>query len=297
MNNLSYYSFIAENVEFTIYKEQDKYVLDKVVTPPHIHPLNELCIMIDGSAEISGDFGNVTIDSSEVCIIPPLTYHSTQCNSGNIKRIFIKFSFREIKNADYTVDLFSMLKRLLCVDSKPEKLRLGKLIIDNLIDATSDTISADSMFSTPIQIIKLKNIFSIIFIFIAEKLSNQPEIQNKNYKFYTKTPQYYEKIVHLDIMIYKFACAITSLRDIADELHICVKHLTNMVKSEFLRTPKLLAFEYRIKKAAMLLKNTPQLTIADISEKVGYGSPEILSIMFKKYYGISASEYRSIHLK
>ncbi|MNC49167.1 HTH-type transcriptional regulator YesS [compost metagenome] len=46
-----------------------------------------------------------------------------------------------------------------------------------------------------------------------------------------------------------------------------------------------------MEKAAELLKQTDYKSY-EISEKVGYGNPQYFSVLFKKHYGMSPSDYR-----
>jgi len=80
--------------------------------------------------------------------------------------------------------------------------------------------------------------------------------------------------------------------ELAERFHVCEKQLSHTIKKEYGATAKNLTYESRIKRAAFLLTHYPTLPIHTIAEKIGYSSPEILSIMFKKYFGMSASEYK-----
>ena len=54
--------------------------------------------------------------------------------------------------------------------------------------------------------------------------------------------------------------------------------------------------EKRIEKAKELLCK-PELSIKDISDQTGFGSPQHFSRTFRKYTDISPSQYRELHLK
>lgn len=47
--------------------------------------------------------------------------------------------------------------------------------------------------------------------------------------------------------------------------------------------------------AALILLQDPSNSITEISVQLGYSSVEHFSAAFRKYYGISASEWRKLH--
>lgn len=68
-------------------------------------------------------------------------------------------------------------------------------------------------------------------------------------------------------------------------LHAKFKALTGMTPNEFV-------LNHRLKKAALLLKNEPHLQIAEISDKLGFGSPRYFTRCFKNHYNTTPVEYR-----
>ena len=64
------------------------------------------------------------------------------------------------------------------------------------------------------------------------------------------------------------------------------KTLNDISPSEYLRI-------YRLKKAASLLLEKPELAIAEIAYKVGYSSSKYFSKSFKKYYNSTPSDFRA----
>ena len=48
-----------------------------------------------------------------------------------------------------------------------------------------------------------------------------------------------------------------------------------------------------MKKAALLLKNNPDMTVAEIAYQLGFASPGYFSKCFKEIYGITPVNYRN----
>lgn len=57
-------------------------------------------------------------------------------------------------------------------------------------------------------------------------------------------------------------------------------------------TPNELILTFRLKRAADYLISQPDMSIAEISEKIGFNSPRYFSKCFKNAYSIAPKEYR-----
>ena len=68
-------------------------------------------------------------------------------------------------------------------------------------------------------------------------------------------------------------------------LHTKFKALTGMTPNEFI-------LNHRLKKASLMLKNEPYLQVAEISDRLGLGSPRYFSRCFKNQYYVTPMEYR-----
>ena len=68
-------------------------------------------------------------------------------------------------------------------------------------------------------------------------------------------------------------------------LHTKFKALTGMTPNEFI-------LNHRLKKASLMLKNEPYLQVAEISDRLGFGSPRYFSRCFKNQYNVTPMEYR-----
>lgn len=64
-----------------------------------------------------------------------------------------------------------------------------------------------------------------------------------------------------------------------------LQSIAGMTPSEFIRT-------VRLKRAAQLLKSDPNLTVAEVSDMVGFNTQKYFSKYFKEMFGVSPSQYR-----
>ncbi|MFV0528747.1 MAG: helix-turn-helix domain-containing protein [Lachnospiraceae bacterium] len=82
-----------------------------------------------------------------------------------------------------------------------------------------------------------------------------------------------------------------SVKGISEHVHMSSSYVCTLFKSETGVTLNQFITEYRIEKAKQLLADS-QYKISDISAKVGYTDGNYFGKSFKKYVGLSPSEYR-----
>lgn len=114
-------------------------------------------------------------------------------------------------------------------------------------------------------------------LFIKEQDYNN----NLSYSYCKKAAEY---------ITYNYSQPIT-IEEIANYIGISRSQLYRVFIEVFNKPPKQYLSEYRINQALRLLKN-PQLTINTVGRSVGFEDSLYFSRMFKKYKGISPSDYR-----
>lgn len=82
-----------------------------------------------------------------------------------------------------------------------------------------------------------------------------------------------------------------SVKDISNQVFLSTSYVCTFFKNETGQTLNQYLTEYRMEKAKQLLAN-PLYKITDISSKVGYSDGNYFGKSFKKYTGLSPSEYR-----
>lgn len=79
---------------------------------------------------------------------------------------------------------------------------------------------------------------------------------------------------------------------LAQEMFISRTRIYAKIKAITGQTPNDFFITLRLKKAAHLLKNHPELNITSISDQTGFSSPRYFSKLFKKAYQVTPMEYR-----
>lgn len=82
-----------------------------------------------------------------------------------------------------------------------------------------------------------------------------------------------------------------SVKDISEHVHFSASYVCTFFKNETGKTLNQYLMEYRMEKAKKLLQD-PRYRIAEISSKIGYNDGNYFGKSFKKYVGLSPSEYR-----
>lgn len=131
--------------------------------------------------------------------------------------------------------------------------------------------------------IKVQTLFLNIWIRIYENITheNRPEIQNADLSILKKMIGFIQQ---------NFAVKI-SLADIAASGAVGQSKCCKLFAKYIGQTPNMYLTQYRLDKSAKLLKNT-DMTVTEIAHAVGFNGSSYYSEAFRKWYGISPSEYR-----
>ena len=88
-----------------------------------------------------------------------------------------------------------------------------------------------------------------------------------------------------------YANELLSVKDISEHVALSTSYLCTFFKNETGQTLNQYLTEYRMEKSKQLLDN-PRYKIAEISSMVGYNDGNYFGKSFKKYTGLTPSEYR-----
>lgn len=79
---------------------------------------------------------------------------------------------------------------------------------------------------------------------------------------------------------------------IAQELNVSQSYLSRVFKQERNFSLGKYLLREKMMRAAILLSREPQMTIKELSEKMGFLDADYFAYVFKKYFGISPGRYR-----
>ncbi|WP_168928814.1 helix-turn-helix domain-containing protein [Paenibacillus dokdonensis] len=92
-----------------------------------------------------------------------------------------------------------------------------------------------------------------------------------------------------------FCDASLSVQEVAGFLNISVSYFSKMFNESTAYTFPEYVNHLRMEKAKELIREYPELSITEISQKVGYRSNSYFTTSFKKKYGFSPSKIRQVH--
>jgi len=273
-------NIVLKNAEISLFLYENITYQNLKITPPHLHPLPELFIILNGSAKLSGDFGSIKVTEQEICLIPPLIYHSI-INDSSYTRLAISFIIRELKDAQTDIDIYRLFIELLS-SGKPFTTTFNPKLISDIHNCL--------IKNEPLTDEKLKGILSLIFIEVAEKMITSPVLCKRCVNF-SKKNEYYSWLAENDYVIYSYASGKITVEDLSAEMYLTCRQISRIISAEYKMNLKELRRHTRMKQSLFYLQHT-EMSISDISKTLGFSSTESFYIVFKNYYGVSPSALR-----
>ncbi len=132
-----------------------------------------------------------------------------------------------------------------------------------------------------------KNLFSVLENacndYAKEKKVFAEELTNEN-------PTVQKKAI--DCIYKNYNDSELSLNTIAKQLHISESYLTRIIKNKTNMSFSDLLTKIRMEKAISLLLSNSNLTVLEISDRIGYKSQHYFSKVFKAYTGMTPTDYK-----
>lgn len=91
----------------------------------------------------------------------------------------------------------------------------------------------------------------------------------------------------------KSHCKAISLEDMAQHLNLSPRTLLRRLKDEGTTYQQLL--DHETSQRAVALMNRPGSTVAQVAEQLGYAEPVTFRRAFRRWFGVSPSEYKQLH--
>jgi AraC-like DNA-binding protein len=246
------------------------------IVNPHYHDEAELILMLSGNADVYIDTVKFECKQNDLIFIPSYCVHHLISNSSDTSIIGVVFNYKLINN-NYIFD--ASLERIL------NKEHISKFVFDFYSPINSflsksirdiNSYYRENPLKKPLiyaEIIKICYFLNAYFNCNKENTSNLTRISPVI--DYIKS-NYYKNI---------------KLSELSSIIHVCDNHLIRLFKSATNRTPINYINDIRIEQALKLLINS-ELSITEISYKVGFSSVNYMSNIFKTNLKISPNQYR-----
>lgn len=237
----------------------------------HHHFTYEVFFVTKGKMWLTTEKTTVSCENS-IVIIPPGLSHYYLTDDAVISTLY--FSIEKKKNS--TAKIFNKFTQYT-IDA-PRVLDINDtelFYLSQIIKMRSpDSLSVDLMPHI------LTLLFSEIFLRIVSVTPKSAKRNNQPYKL---------RINHFIANHFREKIRLT---DLSNELFLCPKHLSKIIRKEFNCSFNDLLMHTRLNVARIALLRT-ELPISKISTSVGYEYPNLFYSHFKKAYGVSPTVYRT----
>lgn len=154
-------------------------------------------------------------------------------------------------------------------------------------------LKAVSYVDKPIQIGELNEAIKAAVDEVENKRSFSKEVVTKSADQIVEKAASDNATIKLvkDYISENYANSSLSVRDIGDYVQLSVSYVCTYFKNETGVTLNQYLTEFRMEKAKELLSD-PRNKVSEISEKVGYNDGNYFSKSFRKFTGVSPTEYR-----
>ena len=234
----------------------------------HTHNHHELFAVISGEITVVTKEDRTTY-KNQIIIIPPNFHHYIVYNDTTI--VILKFTPIEVKGHskiyEKIISVFSDNISIFPLNNT-EKFYLQELMNTDKRTSVIDTHP------------------HLIILLLSELVS--PLISEENIHIHKKAEHYTTTI---DRFIGDHSSEKIYLKDVANELHLCPKQTSRIIKKEYGCNLAKLVHKKRISIAILMLTNT-NMSIHEISASIGYESAKDFRVNFKRICGVSPTEYR-----
>lgn len=253
----------------------------------HSHGFFEIVYVLSGDCTQNIGDKALHLQEGDYCMIAPGVPHAIQVFDDNsivvnilIRRsTFMDIFFNTIRNKSHIAMFF--------IGNLYEKNRIEYLIFrtyqdevirNYVLEMYMEQICLDD-FSDRIMC----SILTIFFNQLTRKHAKTIEMKNRN-KYHES---YQEEMINYIIDNY----ATVSIKSLAEHFHFSEPYCSRMIKEISGSTFSELLTSIRMQQGENLLAQT-QLSVEDISDRVGYKNPESFIRAFKRIYQVSPSQYR-----
>lgn len=188
-------------------------------------------------------------------------------------------------------ELCQAIKKNMDTCHIPVVLLTAKTGVEHTIEGLK--MGADDYITKPFNInILLSRCNNLVNnrIMLQEKFSRQPQVtpyilatNEMDKSFVEKAMNIIEK--HIDNTNFKVDMLAEEIGIARTKLFTKIKAITGQTPFDFIMT-------IRLKRAAVMLKNNPELNISEIADRLGFSTPKYFSKCFKEKYNITPQEYR-----
>lgn len=253
----------------------------------HIHAGFEIQYVGSGSLVLHTEYGEFEAPHGSVIVIPPNNYHQISSKAQVFRRHCFSFSVFPNSEAE-TGNEYITYNRILSKLSRITILE-NEFLVDTMQRIMDIQQNSAGMGYKEYSLLTV--FLTDMFTELENQLNKDKTAENnmldgKKFNHFNEKQKYI-----IENCLADHFAAENPIRIIEDTLNTSKRNAARIVYSLFGENISDLVLKYRMKIAKMYIENS-DLQLNEISEKVGYKTYVTFFTAFKKYYGISPTEYR-----
>lgn len=255
----------------------------------HKHTFFELLYVYDGKCKQKLHHTEFELRTGDICIIPPEIEHAIFVNDESIvlnvlirkdtlHNIFFNFlNTQNILSSFFLNNIYAQKANDYIIFHTGNDFELRRAFLYMLWETVNKQLYCYQLIGNT-----LMQVFALLI---------------RNYESTVEMPVFTHKS---DVQRYAIIQYIqehysnVKLEDIADRFHYTCEYTSKLIKETTGMTFTEITQRVRLEKAQDLLANT-NMSVAAISEEIGYDAPEYFIRLFKKHTKMTPSSYRKIH--
>ena len=254
----------------------------EVLVENHHHSTAEIMQVLEGRVKMLVGTVYRECEMGDIVFIPPSTVHEVISLTKNASIRGISFELSLIQIEDLQLEfsqLFHRSQRLqYVINASMEGYNTLCSYVDNIF-------AVYGSFSAGAKIQIVSNLL-LIMSQLIQLFSLEVSAHDKNYRKLRAVLNYVEEHYAEKIQI----------SELSEIIHVCDDRLIRLFKEVTGETPIEYIMNLRIEAAIKLLSAT-DLSVADIAEKVGFGSDTYMTRVFKQKLNTTPGKYRHKHKK
>ncbi len=273
--NLSRYNSHIENSVLkaeTVWCRMVNGDFESLICPATWHADFELQYCIEGSLTFEMDGVAYTLHEGEFLLIPPKTSHATVAADAGTRKLV--FAFKPEAKCEFVSEALEQMKTPRVTRGSENFKRLLFMMLEYAY--ISAPLSAEAIGS--LTSLMLYEVFRCIHP-VQEQRGLKIKVFESDRRANDITTFIRENISHN-----------IGVEDVADHLHICVRHINRIAKSETGYTVTELINNEKLACIKRLLRS--DLSLHDIAAQVNFSSEYTLNRFFKRYEGLSIGAWR-----
>lgn len=257
----------------------------------HKHTYFEIDYVYQGSCNYYIDNVNnfFQLNEKEMCIVNPNIVHGIKIESKEdiVFKLFLPVDIIDL-NKFKDLDQERILKKFFVNSMNKNSLYSAYIVIDTKSNEELESILFHLFSEYFYRNLVWKQVYNNYLSLLLLELMR---IEESNYKMVAEKMNddfIMTRIINCIQKNYQFI----TLKDLAKDFHFHENYLSRKIKNVTNKSFNELLIQSRLQEAERLLTNT-NLSISEISNKIGYSKPSYFYKLFKEHYNMTPMEYRS----